>query len=217
MSTYTNLNSKGAKAMTDRTKIWIGNVAVEVEGIIGTKKFTGMHMVPTEMLVWPRVADLAPGLELQSVEKEIDRCFGGQLSQALSNFTGKINERLVLKADPQLHPEAKQRYILVVGIGDIFNFNGRAACQVFDLIMRTADELQVERLTIPFIPNSVTQLNMGGTSNTLQQVVNRMVQRQQLSKLKRIDIVCSFQARRIVVSNFSDTQSEGKYCCPDME
>ncbi len=157
-----------------------------------------LDQVETDMLLLTRLENLALGPGPQAVDNALE----GLISRKMSSkkFSGALGQHLLFDLDPRKFGERPQRFILLVGVGSPRKFCGRAACQIFRLVVDKALETGVEEVTIPFAPNRITDgaLNLKGTAHILNGVLSDNQTRLDSSPLRRVQVLCTPQARKHV-------------------
>lgn len=187
---------------------------IRVTPFAGSKRNPEVHSVCTDMLVLTKLV----GKPLVPVVAEVDRALGGLISRKveLTKFKGELGTSMLVEINPEVYPDVAQRYILLVGLGSLHKFNGKAACKIFRLIADKALELGVEHVTVPFVPNRATgpSLNLMGTAHILKEVVDkRLADLKGESNWKELQLLCTPQARRHVQQGLEIPSRHRRTCC----
>ncbi len=114
-------------------------------------------------------------------------------------FAGKKGTSQLLEAPLPNSRGQSGRYIFLFGLGPAESYTGQVACQTFEVFLKKALELGVERVTIPFIPNPMTKTSLThkATAYKLKQVVARVLSEHEGPvELKEIQIYCTPPAVR---------------------
>ena len=156
-----------------------------------TKEDPGLENLNTDLLVLTQMS----GAKMSHGMCKIDALLAGKLSESIeeSGFTGKAGQSVLLDSGSL---GSKQKWILLIGLGDVPHFNGRTVCAMMRLVLEVADEKKVTKITMPIFPNRQTEdeLNLAGTAATLVCRVNMFAA--QLPELKEVELFCTPQARR---------------------
>ncbi len=158
---------------------------------MGTNQDVGIENLNTDLLVLTQMScsHMSGGME------KIDAKLDAELSKAIekNKFTGKDGETVLL--DHSGDPSASQRYILLVGLGDLRHFKGITVCGLMRKALEVAKELGVSKMTLPIFPNrqSDQQLNLVGSAAIIS---CRTASFGDLPHLKEIELFCTPQARR---------------------
>ena len=165
-------------------------VTFTLNSCLGTQDDPGVENIVTDLLVLGEMANC----RLPAVEA-LDAKLGGKVAAALAdvNFTGQAGESVLVKVND---PAASQKYILVIGLGDIVHYNGRSVCGFTRKVLEVAKELGVEKISIPFFPNRQTEekVCLAATAATMVCRVTMFIP--SLPNLKEIEIISTPQARR---------------------
>src|SRR5579883_1682490 len=119
---------------------------------MGTNDDPGIENLQTDLLVLTQME----GAHLSQGAAKIDKKLSGALSQAISRakFSGKAGEKILLDCAKF---DCGQQYILLVGLGDLAHFKGYTICGLTRLLLETARELKVSKVTLPIFPNRQTE------------------------------------------------------------
>jgi hypothetical protein len=160
--------------------------------IMGTQEDPGIENLETDLLVLTQMTSSKMSEGMQ----KIDRKLSGALSAAMKEraFGGDRGDFIVV--DCRSISGAKQKYVLVAGLGSHKSFNSFVICGLMRLVLEEAQKLGVQKLTIPFMPNRQTeaQVSLAASVNTLVCKV-RMFQ-DDLPKLQEVELFCTPQARQ---------------------
>ena len=165
-------------------------VSFTLNPVMGTKEDPGIENLQTDLLVLTQMScsHMSRGMS------KIDAKLSGELSKTLaeSKFEGKAGQTVLLDCRPI---DGSQKHILVVGLGPAKNFNGKSVCALMRRTLEIANQLGVEKITMPIFPNRQTgsNLNLAGTVSTLVCRVQMFMD--DLPKLKEIELFCTPQAR----------------------
>jgi hypothetical protein len=130
-------------------------------------------------------------------------------------FSGKKGSTKLLHVPLRNSHGELGRHMLLVGLGPAGSYNGQTACQVFETFFRTAFELDVESVLIPFCPNPMTKqlLTHRATAFKLKSVLSKLVKdRGGLGKLREVKIYCAPPAVRHINSGLSIEQGDDCRC-----
>lgn len=158
---------------------------------MGTAKDPGIENLDTDLLVLTQIS----GSHFSHGMQKIDEKLSGSLSKALQKqgFSGRSGESVLV--DCRQIENASQKYILVVGLGDLAHFKGYTVCALMRRVLETARELSVRKLTLPVFPNRQTEqsLNLAGSGAI---IACRVALFGELPDLEEIEFFCTPQARR---------------------
>jgi hypothetical protein len=181
---------------------------------MGATGTTGVHEVQTDMLLLTKLAGIPLGPGPSAVDESLDGLISRKMERA--KFKGDLGKFILIEVDQKAYPDCPQRYILLVGLGSPQKFSSQTVCSVFQLVVDKALELGVEHVTIPFAPNrmTVSSLNMKGMAHLLKEVVEtRMAALKGDPELKRIQLLCSPQARKHIKAGLDIPSRHSRTCC----
>lgn len=159
---------------------------------MGSSKDEGIENLETDLLVLTQMesAHMSTGC------RKIDALLGGIIEAQIkeSGFKGSSGQHLLI--DLSKSPAARQKYILLVGLGDYRRFNGRSVCALTFLILDTASKLKVQKLTLPIFPGRQSEgnINLAGTAAIIACRVQTFASR--LPELQTFEFFCTSQARK---------------------
>lgn len=167
-------------------------VTFTLNGCIGTQEDPGVENIVTDLLVLGEMAN-----SRQPAIDAIDAKIGGKIAAAVAEqkFTGQAGESILVKV---AEPGSSQKYVLIIGLGDLAHYNGRTVCGFTRKVLEVAKELGVEKVSIPFFPNRQTEdeVSLAATAATMVCRVNMFLP--SLPNLKEIELLSTPQARRHV-------------------
>jgi len=158
---------------------------------MGTKQDPGIENLQTDLLVLTQMS----GSHMSHGMQKIDERLSGELSSAMkeAGFAGHAGESVLV--DCRKIENACQKFILVVGLGDLAHFKGYSVCGLMRRTLEVAKEHSVAKLTLPVFPNRQTEavLNLAGSGAI---IACRVATFGELPDLKEIEFFCTPQARR---------------------
>lgn len=168
---------------------------VETDLVLMTKLYR--HDIPAALHVSePSVAEL-----LKSTIKE--------------DFAGKRGEvNLVQSSLPNSQGESG-RYFLLYGLGPEQSYGGRTTCALFETFFRTALELGVQHVVVPFIPNPMTKNSMThrATAFKLKHVMRQVLRHWQGPvALREVMLYCTPAAVRHIQAGLQIEQGDKCPC-----
>lgn len=157
---------------------------------MGTRDDPGIENLATDLLVLTQME----GAHLSQGSQKIDQKLGGALSRAIAeqNFSGRAGEKVLI--DCQAF-KTGQRYVLLVGLGDLAHFKGYTVCGLMRTVLETARTLGVAKVTLPIFPNRQTEdeLTLAGSAAIMS---CRVATFGKLPHLQELELFCTPQARR---------------------
>lgn len=158
---------------------------------MGTNADPGIENIDTDLLVLTQMTESHMSQGMQKIDEKLD----GALSKVMKeqNFSAQAGESVLV--DCKDHSAASQRFVLVVGLGDLRKFKGYTVCGLMRKALETAKELGVRKMTLPIFPNRQTEqeLNLAGSGAI---IACRVATFGELPKLEEIELFCTPQARR---------------------
>ncbi len=159
---------------------------------LGRAPQLGLEKVSTSMLMLTKVAGTTPGDGIRAVDQSLDGLISKRVGKV--GFKGDLGEHLTFS----IGANKPQENVLLVGLGRASKFDTKALCQVVGLAVDQALAKKAPRLSIPILPNRLTDLNLQGTAHIIKALVER-----KLAKVKgsqdaelEIELVCTPQAKR---------------------
>ena len=153
------------------------------------------------------------GAHLHSLYKPLDLAFGRRLTQHMlgKGFEGRLGERLLIDIRDL---GARQKYVLVVGLGPYRGFNKESACSLFRTIIDTANEIQAQSVCIPIPPNRLSQgaFSLKSTASVLKCRIEERILRGQLGHLQEVLLVCSPQAEAHLLAGLAVSAPRCQLC-----
>jgi hypothetical protein len=166
-------------------------VSVTLNGSMGTNDDPGIENHETDLLVLTQMSCS----HLSEGAQKIDSKLNSALSKAIkeANFTGLSGETVLL--DCRSNPLASQKYILLVGLGDLRYFKGSTVCGLMRKSLEVAKELGVRKMTMSVFPNRQTEgeLTLAGSAAIMTCRVETFGK---IANLEEIEFFCTPQARR---------------------
>lgn len=123
-----------------------------------------------------------------------------------NDFRGKLGETLLVETPLRNSSGQPGRRLLLAGLGRPSRFCAGAAESVFEAVVDKACQLNVSRITIPFIPNRGTGscLNMKGMAHRMNVALNRRLgQQTENVSLAEVQIFCTPQAKPFIEKGLS--------------
>lgn len=131
---------------------------------------------------------------------------GAVLSQIEDvGFQGLKGEFLLIEV-----PDSSIKNVLVVGIGSADDVKRTTICALYRLAFEQAKKIGAKKITIPFFPGLLFDLNYRGMLAVLHCRIGERVRANALGDLEEIEILCTSQARKHIV----DGLEVSKQLCP---
>ncbi len=183
--------------------------------VLGKKVTLVEEFLETDLLVLTGMEGTRSG----GFVRELDDRLGGALSKAKkeAGFRGVLGSHVLIDLAKQGVSPARPRYILLVGLGDYKTFTLPIICGLMRLALEKAVELGVERLTLPVIPNRLSQhtINLIGTGSIIHcRVEERFMLHGSIGNLKEVNLLCTPQAKKHLDEGLS-CQTPRCPICPD--
>lgn len=150
----------------------------------------GLEKVSTPMLMLTKVAGTAPGDGIRAVDKSLDGLISKRIGKV--GFKGDLGEYLNFS----IGASEPQENVLLVGLGRAAKFDTKALCQVVGIAVDQALAKKAPRLSIPILPNRLTDLNLQGTAHIIKAMVERKLANVKGDSELEIELVCTPQAKR---------------------
>ena len=107
-------------------------------------------------------------------------------------------------------PDNSIKNVLVVGIGSADDVHRTTICALYRLAFEQATKIGAKKITIPFFPGLLFDMNYRGMLAVLHCRIGERVRANALGDLDEIEILCTSQARKHIVDGLVVT----KQLCP---
>jgi hypothetical protein len=167
-------------------------------------------LLGARMLVIPRAAGTSLGGSLH----ELDLALGGEITRKIEDhkFAARLGEHLLI----QVWKEGiNLKYILLLGVGDSAHVSRETMCGYFGTAMDLPITEDVKCLTLPMFPDSQARgtISVLGMMSILGCRMQHAPSSDFFSALnKKIEILCSPQAKKSVESGITHLSQLCKHC-----
>ena len=137
----------------------------------------------------------------------LDDFTGGALCRAIeaAGFKGKGGEHLVVDLD-----DSPIKHVLLIGLGAQDDVHRTTICAMYRMIVDEAARLGAAKITIPFFPGLLIDVNYRGLLAVLRCRLGERHHSGALGNLTEVEILCTAQARRHIL----DGLKVEKQLCP---
>jgi len=162
----------------------------------------GLEKIKTSMLMLTKVAGTAPGDGVRAVDKSLDGLISKRIGKV--GFKGDLGEHLTFSVgDSDLLEN-----VLLVGLGRAAKFDTKALCQVVGLALDQTLAKKAPRLSIPILPNRLTDLNLQGTAHIIKAAVERKLAKVSGDREFEIELLCTPQAKRHIEAGLATSHAK---------
>lgn len=173
-----------------------------VTSSLGYAPAHGLENISTPMLMLTKVAGTAPGDGVRAVDKSLDGLISKRIGKV--GFKGDLGEHLAFSVGGS----KPQENVLLVGLGRAAKFDTKALCQVVGLALDQALAKKAPRLSIPILPNRLTDLNLQGTAHIIKAAVERKLAKVSGDKELEIELLCTPQAKRHIEAGLATSHAK---------
>lgn len=165
-------------------------VAFVISPIFG-KRMDDIEELDTDLLVLTKLDHMYMGRGSARFDELLDGTISEHLRDA--HMTGK-------KGDHQIFATTHNgiRSVLLIGLGTPGEFSRPTLCGLYRLILDTARERGIRKVTIPIFPDRLTDINLSGALAVLRCRVAETLHASGLGNLAEIELLCTPQARRYI-------------------
>ena len=194
---FPELNRVPLSARSPRIPLSAPMPAISTVPVLGRKPELVPELFDTDMLVLTMMESTRPA----GLFSLLDERLRGLISRAREKaaFRGALGSYILLDLAQEGFAEPRPRFILLVGLGDYKNFTLPIMCGLMRLVLEKSAELGVEKVTLPVIPNRLSQhsLNLVGTGSIIHcRVEERFMLHGGIGNLKDIVLLCTPQAKK---------------------
>lgn len=177
------------------------------------KGTTGVENVRTDVLLLCTVA----GTDLGPTARTVDASLNGLISRKLGkhvDFNGEVGQMLSIAA-PKKSPVKR---ISIAGLGEVSNLQPRNLCKAISISVHDALEREETQMTIPVMPNSMSQIKLKGQSKIIREVVEAALASEKYRDREgtfEVTLICSKQAARFLEEGLALAPNLESVCCLD--
>ena len=173
----------------------------------------GLQNVRTPLLMLTKFSGMGLGDEM----KRVDAAYEGRICSAITRkgFKGNRGEHLSLN----LGEDSDIGRILFVGLGKSGNFGCETVRDLVRLTINRAVALKQTRVTVPILPNRLTQtnLNLRGTAHIIRSVAEDVLSAKKGDGELEIELLCTPQAKRHVEAGLNCQPRRSCKVCDEQE
>jgi len=132
-----------------------------------------------------------------------------------SDFPGRRGTFKVLSVPLRNSRQTEGRHLMFFGLGPCQQYDGNIVCETFDTLFSQALDLDVESVTVPFVPNPMTKdcLTHKATAFKLKDVLRKVIEKAEKPvKLREIKLWCTASAVRHIIGALKGDSGEGCFC-----
>jgi hypothetical protein len=176
------------------------------------KGTSGVESVHTEMLLLCTVA----GTELGPTARTVDESLNGLISRKLGKqgYNGEVGQMLSFAAPKK----ATVKRINIAGLGEVSDRLPRNLCKAISLTVKDALNRDLTRLSIPVMPNSMSQIKLKGQAKIIREVVEAALASEEYRDREgtfEVELICSKQAARFLEEGLAIAPNLDSVCCLD--
>lgn len=179
------------------------------------KGVVGVENIRTDCLLLTTIA----GTELGPAPRAVDEKLQGVISRKLQSpkveFNGDVGQLIHIK--PRKGPA---KNITLVGLGEASPFRPQNLCKAVNAAVRDAIDRGLDRISIPFPPNNLTQISLAGQAKIIHEVVEVLLASGEYSDLEgefEVELVCSPRQARFLQEGLDIPLSPDSFCCTVIE